>query len=71
MIGTQRHKSTVFLNLLLHFSAKILRTIAIPTPRRSTYAAVRCDLPVVEGTASIQERTWSSPIRHSPAATNP
>lgn len=49
------------------FALYYVRVLQIPTPRWTTYDAVRNGLPLLKDTpATVQERAWSSPIWYTP-----
>jgi hypothetical protein len=50
-----------------HGAVYYVRVLLIPTPRWSTYDAVRAKLPLLPGVApTVQERAWTSPIWYTP-----
>jgi hypothetical protein len=50
-----------------HPALYYVRVLEIPTPRWSTYDAVRAGLPLLTDVpATVQERAWSSPIWFTP-----
>ena len=63
LIGTWTDKSFDAKQHALYY----VRVLLIPTPRWSTYDAVRAGLPLLEGVpATVQERAWTSPIWYTP-----
>lgn len=49
------------------FAVYYVRVLQIPTPRWTTYDAVRNGLPLLkDAPATVQERAWSSPIWYTP-----